>query len=69
MPKSTKLTYRECAKGLKKLLKHADHYGHKRELTTAILELEKLARAEESERKLERQAERVSYICAIEKNQ
>ena len=45
--KKEKLTYRECAKGLKKLLKHADHYGHKRELTTAILELEKLARAEE----------------------
>lgn len=50
MKNETKLTYRECAKGLKQLLKF--RYGHKRELTTAILELEKLARAEEAKAKV-----------------
>ena len=45
MKNETKLTYRECAKGLKKLLNQK--YGHKKELKLAIAEIEKLAREEE----------------------
>ena len=66
--KKEKLTYRECAKDLRKL-RSRSKVGHQKTLMIAILELEKLARDEESERKLERQAKRVSYFCAIEKNQ
>ena len=45
MKKEPKLTYRECAKGLKKLLNQK--YGHKKELKLAIAEIERLARHEE----------------------
>lgn len=44
-PKQEKLTYRECAKGLKQLLKF--RYGHRKEIKMAIAEIEKLARQEE----------------------
>ena len=46
MSKSTKPTYREVAKDLRKL-RSRSKVGHQQTLMIAILELEKLARAEE----------------------
>ena len=49
MKNEAKLTYRECARGLKKLLNHK--YGHKKELKLAIATIERLARIEEAKPK------------------
>ena len=48
--KQEKLTYRECAKDLRKL-RNVKKLGHQKTLMIAILELEKLARAEEAKAK------------------
>jgi len=47
MKKTEKPTYRECAKDLRKL-RSRSKVGHQKTLLIAILELEKLARAEEA---------------------
>lgn len=49
MKKEPKLTYRECARGLKKLLNQK--YGHKKELKLAIATIERFARIEEAKAK------------------
>ena len=49
-PKQEKLTYREVAKDLRKL-RNVKKVGHQKTLMIAILELEKLARAEEAKTK------------------
>ena len=49
--KEVKLTYRECAKDLRKL-RNVKKLGHQKTLMIAILELEKLARAEEAKAKV-----------------